>query len=385
MENIMKKMKKIVTFLVFVSLFIFPNFSNLKSSAAQGDSLKANLSAVSESSQEPQELEVRNNTYARKYILGPNDVLDISFIGFPEFRQENVRVQPDGNILIGPIGATKAQGKTLDELRNELKNKFEVIIKNPMISITLTKTKPLIVYLTGAIVSPGSYELNTDTSYSNSYTSEQRTVAIDRKTPLLTNILGAAGGITPDADLENIEISNKYDGTKYNVNLLDLVNKGNSAQDIYLMSGDIVYVPKLSTTYAIDSQKYNDFAASTFSRKQIPVRVMGYVNNAGLVMLNASDSPRLNTAISMAGGYLYGSTSPPKSVIISRMDNNGKLTSAKVNPMKNDVVLLPNDIVFVPEKASSGIARGFDYLLRVVNPVSSFATGYSNMDYVFRR
>ena len=67
------------------------------------------------------------------------------------------------------------------------------------------------------------------------------------------------------------------------------------------------------------------------------------------------------------------------------MDNNGKLSSTKVNPMSNDIVLLPNDIIFVPEKTSSGIARGFDYLFRVVSPVSSFATGYSNMDYVFRR
>lgn len=376
----MKKIKKIVTFIVFVSLFSFPNFSILKSKA-ENCSLKATLN----SSHESQNLGTGNNICVRKYILGPNDVINISFIGFPEFKQENVRVQPDGNILMAPVGITKAQGKTLDELQYELKNKFAVLIKNPMISISLVKTKPLIVYLTGAIMSPGSYELNTDTSYSNSYTSEQKTAAIERKTPLLTNILGAAGGITPDADLENVEVSNKYDGSKYTVNLLDLINKGNSSQDIYLMSGDTIYVPRLATTYAVDSQKYNSFASSTFSQKQIQVRVMGYVNNAGLVILNTNETPRLNTAISLAGGYLAGTTAPPKNVIISRMDNNGKLSSAKVNPMINDIVLMPNDVIFVPEKTSSSIARGFDYLLRVISPVSSFAGGYSNMDYVFRR
>lgn len=382
----MKKKEIISTLLIFASLLL-PNFSILKCKAEVPSKIKLNSGVIAEEfkSKNSQNPDISNNITHRKYILGPNDIINMSFIGFPEFKQENIRIQPDGNILIAPVGQIKAEGMTLDELQGELTKKYEVIIKNPMISLSLFKTKPLIVYVTGAIVSPGSYELNTDTSYSNSFASAERSTIIERKTPLLSNILAASGGITPDADLENIEISNKYDGAKYKVNLLDLVSKGNSAQDIYLMSGDVVYVPKLATSFAVDSQKYNDFASSTFSRKQIPVRVMGYVNNAGLVMLDVNNSPRLNTAISMAGGYLNGTTSPPKSVIISRMDNNGKLSSTKVNPMSNDIVLLPNDIIFVPEKTSSGIARGFDYLFRVVSPVSSFATGYSNMDYVFRR
>jgi hypothetical protein len=101
-------------------------------------------------------------------------------------------------------------------------------------------------------------------------------------------------------------------------------------------------------------------------------------------MLTASDSPRLNTAISKAGGYLFGMTSPPKNVIISRMDSEGRLASTKVNPMKNDVLLLPNDVIFVSENMTSSLGRGFDYLLRIISPVSSFASGYNNFDYVFR-
>ena len=298
----MKKKKIISTLLIFASLLL-PNFSILKCKAEVPSKIKLNSGVTAEEfkSKKSQNPDFSNNITHRKYILGPNDIINMSFIGFPEFKQENIRIQPDGNILIAPVGQIKAEGMTLDELQSELTKKYEVIIKNPMISLSLFKTKPLIVYVTGAIVSPGSYELNTDTSYSNSFTSAEKSTVIERKTPLLTNILGAAGGITPDADLENVEISNKYDGAKYKVNLLDLVSKGMSTQDIYLMSGDVVYVPKLATSFAVDSQKYNAFASSTFSQKQIPVRVMGYVNNAGLVMLDVNNSPRLNTAISMAG------------------------------------------------------------------------------------
>ena len=380
-------MKKIITLLMLVSLVSFFNLNIQKCRAEEITKIKLKSISVTKDqfkSQENKKLQgfsTYDNTTARKYVLGPNDVINLSFIGFPDFRQDNIHIQPDGKLLIAPVGSIKAEGMTIDELQQELTLKFGTIIKNPMISVNLVKPKSLMVYITGAVTSPGSYELNTDTSVSNAYVTDEKTTVVERKSPLLTNVLVAAGGITPDADIENIEISNKYDNTKYKINLLELINKGNSTQDICLINGDSVYIPKSASTLAIDTKKYSAFAASTFSQKQIPVRVLGYVNHAGLVMLDTKVSPRLNTAISEAGGYPTGYSSPPKNVIISRMDNNGKFTSAKINPMKEDVVLLPNDVIYVPEKTSSQVGRAFDYLLRIVSPVSSVATGYSNMDW----
>lgn len=341
-------------------------------------------STATEIQQGSKKLDAYCTNVVRRYILGPNDTMSISILGFPEFTQEKVRVQPDGNLLITPVGAIKAEGLTLDELKDELTRKYSAIIRNPVVSLNLTKTKSLVVYVTGAVVSPGSYELNTDVDLSNSYVSDIQTAVVERKTPLLTNVLVAAGGITPDADLENVLVTNKYDKSSYKINLLKLINEGDSTQDINLTSGDVVHIPKLPSNLAVDIDKYNAFSASIFAQREIPVRVMGHVNTPGLVMLTASDSPRLNTAISKAGGYLFGMTSPPKNVIISRMDSEGRLASTKVNPMKNDVLLLPNDVIFVSENMTSSLGRGFDYLLRIISPVSSFASGYNNFDYVFR-
>ncbi len=30
--------------------------------------------------------------------------------------QEKIRIQPDGNIIVAPLGSVKASGKTIDEL-----------------------------------------------------------------------------------------------------------------------------------------------------------------------------------------------------------------------------------------------------------------------------
>lgn len=319
---------------------------------------------------------------SRKYIIGPNDVISISIYNIPEFEQKDVRVQPDGKIIITPLGSLKIAGMTMDDLHDVLIDKYKYYVKDPQVSVRLETSRPFIVYVTGSVTSPGSYELNTTTSNGNLSSATKPESFIERKTPLLTNVLVAAGGITFDSDLEHVKVSNPLDNSNYEVNLLNLVDKGDSSQDIYLMAGDIVNVPGLPTPLAVDVEKYKKFARATFSPLQIPVRVYGYVNNPGLIKLNPGDSLTLNTAITLAGGYPHDSAYAPRKVLISRADKSGKLVTKAVNPTSNDVVLMPNDIVYVPEKAKPIIGKTFDYMTRVIMPINAFASAYNNWNYM---
>lgn len=320
---------------------------------------------------------------SRKYMLGPNDIINVSVLGLPEFDQDAVRVKPDGKINISGLGSVNAAGLTLEALQDVLNERYAFYIKYPNVSVKLERSRPFIVHVTGAVAIPGSYEINTDTSTTTSSFSDGNTTFVERKTPILSNIISTAGGLNYDADLEHIMVNNKFDGTSYQVNLLEVLEDGKTSQDIYLMAGDTVHVPKLHTPLAVDPVKYTKFAKSTFAYRNVPVRVIGYVNNPGLHELDASISSTLNTAIAQAGGYMGDAPYPPKKVFVSRYSDGGKLVTTTVDPMQKDLTLMPNDVVYVPEKARPLVGRAFDYITRIVSPISTVASGYNHWSLMF--
>ena len=367
-------MKKIMVF-VLVALFIIQNHL-LQAFAYTTDGSNVQKCEITHS------LPDNSNFVARKYVLGPNDVISISFLDMPDLNETNIKIQPDGKILLAPEGELKLSGLTVEQARQLIIKNYKTYIKNPQISIKLIEVRPFIVYVTGAVLNPGSYELNTTT---NTYqiSSLKPETYIERKTPLLSNILVAAGGLSYDADLEHVLVINKNDNSKFEVNLMDLLENSNSNQDVYLISGDNVYVPKLPTPLAVDEEKYKKFASATFSPHSIPVKVYGYVNTPGLIRLDSTQSLNLNSAIVAAGGYLKDSAYAPNRVYISRADVSGKLVTKAVDPRSNDPILLPDDIVYVPEKPRPLVGKAFDYASRIITPALLFSSAYNSWAQMF--
>lgn len=321
------------------------------------------------------------NVKARKYILAPNDVFDVTVMGDKDLSATGVRVQPDGKINLLYLDNLNVTGMTIDQLQELITKKYSEYLVNPQISITLSQARPFIVYVSGGIYNPGAYELNTVTNSTPYYS--QPGAFVERKTPLLSNVIVAAGGVTYDADVEHIKIENSIDGSTMDVNAYDIVKNADSSQDIYLMSGDKIIIPKLPTPLAVNEQHYKELAKSTFFQKQVPVRVIGYVNNPGLVQLTSNDSISLNSAIAAAGGYTSASAYPPKKVYISRVDGT-KLVTYVVDPRHTDSIIMPNDVIYVPDKVRPVAGRFFDYLVRMLAPAYSFTNIYYDWDYISR-
>ncbi len=328
-------------------------------------------------------LEFNSNEHARDYILGPNDILSIFVYDSEEFNQEKIRVQPDGNIVIMPLGSVKVAGRSVEDLNNLLINKYKFYLKNPIVTIRLDQLRPFVTYITGAVLNPGGYELNSDTSTHQGFvTADLSLLQVERKSPLLSNLLIAAGGVKFDADIEHVQITNSLNNSSFEVNLLEILD-GKTGQDVYLMAGDTVNVPKLPTPLAVSEEKYIKYATSTFSPKYVPVKVFGYVTRPGLVKLDSSASITLNSAIMAAGGYLTDAAYAPKKVYVSRADASGKLVTKVVNPMSNDIVVMPNDIVYVPEKARPLAGKAFDAINKFVTPANGIANTYNNWALMF--
>ena len=125
----------------------------------------------------------------RKYLLGTNDTLSIYVFDCPEYTQEKIKVQPDGNIVIAPLGPFYIQGKTIGELHDILVEKYKYYLRNPQVTIRLDQLKPFVAYVRGNVTTPGSFELNMDANIGTPFSTQELSVKqIERKSPLLSNV-----------------------------------------------------------------------------------------------------------------------------------------------------------------------------------------------------
>lgn len=327
-------------------------------------------------------LEFHRGYVARQYRLGPNDELSVVFPAVPELNIERLRVQPDGEVQLPYVGGLQVAGMTIAQTTQILQEKYKAFLKQPYITINLLEAKPFVVQVTGAVLNPGVFELTTNTQQGNMFPGQNRPDIINnRTTPILSNILLAAGGIRYDADLEHVQIRNRFDNSTIEVNLLALLD-GDMNQDLYLVAGDTVMVPKLPHKLGVDDNTYRQFATATFAQQRIPVKVYGFVNQPGLVFLTP-DHLTVNAAITAAGGYVREAAYPNAKVLVSRPDEHERLAIIPVDPRKHDMLLRAGDVVYIPDKPRQRVGKAFDYTARVIAPFASAGAGLNSWATVF--
>src|SRR5699024_2048460 len=101
-------------------------------------------------------------------------------------------IPPDGIITYGPIGEINVAGKTISEVNDIITAALVYYLRDPKVTITLSDTKSFMIYVSGAVMNPGSYEMNTNTQRQASYNTD-RQIRLERSSPLLSNVLVAAG------------------------------------------------------------------------------------------------------------------------------------------------------------------------------------------------
>ena len=71
---------------------------------------------------------------APRITLGSGDVIDVKFFYTPELNESQM-VRPDGRITLQLMGEVSVQGKTPEELRNELTRLHTQELRNPEIAV----------------------------------------------------------------------------------------------------------------------------------------------------------------------------------------------------------------------------------------------------------
>jgi polysaccharide biosynthesis/export protein len=158
------------------------------------------------------------------YVIGPEDALEISV-----WRDETLKaatlVRPDGGISFPLAGDFIVAGRTAAQVREELVRRLAKYIPEPVVTVSVARVASYRIYVLGRVNKPGDFQVGRN---------------ID-----VLQALSIAGGMTPFASEDGIQIIRKVDGKPVSIPFdYSRIRKGGDlSQNITLKSGDVLLVP----------------------------------------------------------------------------------------------------------------------------------------------
>jgi protein involved in polysaccharide export with SLBB domain len=157
---------------------------------------------------------------SESYVLGVGDALGIGFWGEAN-REETVYVNPDGDILLPPVGPVRVDGLTLGEARDLIVESLSPYYTPSILSVSLVGVRTFQVHVVGMVGAPGAYEANAVTRVSQA--------------------VAEAGSLHVNASLRNIEVRRGRETLRADLARYLLI--GDKSANPFLRGGDVVYVP----------------------------------------------------------------------------------------------------------------------------------------------
>lgn len=161
---------------------------------------------------------------AEEYRLRTGQVITIGVYGYEDLRQQEVPIRPDGRISVPLVGEVHAAGLTVSELTEQITARMSRFINEPQITVNLLKPHTTKIYILGEVPRPGLYNLEGSHN--------------------LLDAIGMAGGYTKDAAKRNVFVvrAGQTKGDPIKVDLLALLRKGETKNNIQLGEGDTVFI-----------------------------------------------------------------------------------------------------------------------------------------------
>ena len=240
--------------------------------------------------------------WSQDYVLGEGDILNVTVYDHPDLKTK-VRISGDGKITLPLIGQVKAANASVNELSDKIESLLaDGYIINPQVSIFVESFKSRKATILGEVDSPGLYEIE-------GYTT-------------LLELISTAGGLTKNA-ANKVIVHRKFPSSQkeenIEINLRQLMEEGTDSQNIQIVDGDNVFVPKKEVFYVTGEVK----------------KPASYNYEDGLTVIQA---------LTMAGG-VSDKGAPGRIKVIRKIDGREKL----LEDVKMDQAIQPNDVVVVPE------------------------------------
>jgi len=179
-------------------------------------------------------------------ILNPGDGVRIIFLNITDQISGDYYIQQDGNIQLPFIGLVNTTNIEYKSLKQTIYYKYSELYKEPALTI-----QPLLrINILGEVRTPGYYYV-TD---------------IEK----MTGILALAGGVTGAAATGEVIIIRDEKEIEYDMS--ELIEKGNTAAQIGLQSGDRLYIPR---SFWADAGQYGIIISGLALLTTILVVVLG--------------------------------------------------------------------------------------------------------------
>jgi polysaccharide export outer membrane protein len=290
--------------------------------------------------------QVDGDASSLNYVLGSGDQIALVVPALAQdFISKTFRIERSGDVALPVVGTLHAGGRTVQAVQDEVKQRLSSILQNPDVVITVSEFASQPVSVLGAVTLPGIRQLQ------------------GRKT--LFEVLSLSGGlrsdagniveITRDLKMGPIPVANATPSStgQFSVATVKLKNVMNaSAENIVVLPGDTVFVPKADLVYAV-----------------------GYVTKPGGYTIGEDGILSALQMVSLAGG-VQRTAAMDKAKILRLVPGSGASRTEIPVDIKRlmagklpDIPLQPNDILFIPN--SSAKSAGF----RTIEAVVSVAMG----------
>ncbi|HTB94175.1 MAG TPA: polysaccharide biosynthesis/export family protein [Candidatus Sulfotelmatobacter sp.] len=350
------------------------------------------------------------------YLIGNGDLLDISVFDVPELSKE-VRVSQTGTVSIPLIPVRlRVAGLTETQAEEKIAELLEAngLVSHPEVGVAVKEHRSQPITVVGAVMRPMVYQADRDVSLLE-VLAEAGGIANDagdtvivtrRRIPAFTEVAAtqpvtttqAPGSgepppidapappepaekqsentpkppsfpsaeelahATPPAKPATSEASANSadpDSTTISINLNDLLETGDTRNNIALHAGDVVTVPHAGIVY-----------------------VLGAVTRPGGFVVS-NDRTQLTTlkVLSLAGGLT--TIAKTQQAVIIRKDDTGKQTETPVDLKKvmkresEDITMRPSDILFIPDdRTKAALFKAAEIGLAIGTAVAVFRLAY---------
>lgn len=314
------------------------------------------------------------------YTLGGGDRVQIDIFNIPEYSGKNGQhqVQIDGTLNLPLVGNVLVEGKTLDEAKELIQEKYGEYLQISIVNLNLLAARPLKIAIAGEVQHPGSYTISPIVDGGED-------VQSGTQLPTVTKALQVAGGVTTSADVRQVKIRRTLlNGPEQviSINLWELLQEGNLRQDIPLRDGDTLFVPSITEVNPVESAQLVNANFAGTNTQPLNIAVVGEVARPGPYILetgidqsqvsateensdsteadnniSSSQNTKLHTvtkAIKMAGGITP--SADIRQITVRRLTRAGTEQIIKVDlwqllqngDLNQDLVLESGDTIYVP-------------------------------------